>query len=54
MSTNSELAKALTEVNELKERVAIAEAKYHEATKKLIFLKETVLTVVDTKMSISK
>jgi hypothetical protein len=54
MSTDSELAKALTEVNELKERVAIAEAKYQEATKKLIFLKETVLTVVDTEMSISK
>jgi hypothetical protein len=54
MSPDSELAVALAEVTELKERVAIAEDKYNEATKKLIFLKETVLTVVDTKMSILK
>ena len=52
--TDSELTKALVEVTELKERVAMAEEKYHDATKKLIFLKETVLTVVDTEMSILK
>lgn len=48
---SSELAKAHAEVSGLKERVAIAERKYHEATKKLNFLKETVLTVVGTEMS---
>ena len=47
----SELVKALTEVAELKERVVIVERKYNEATKKLIFLKETVLTVIDAEMS---
>jgi hypothetical protein len=45
------LSKALAEVSELKELVATTEAKYHEATKKLIFLKETVLTVVDANIT---
>ena len=45
--TNEALVTALAKVSELKERVAIAESKYKEATKKLLFLKETVLTVVD-------
>ena len=53
-SDDTELTKALAQVTELKERIAMTEAKYHEATKKLIFLKETVLTVVDTEMSILK
>lgn len=47
-SNNEALVAALTKMAELQERVAIAEAKYKEATKKLLFLKQTVLTVVDT------
>jgi hypothetical protein len=47
-SSNEALVTALAKVTELKERVAITEAKHKEATKKLLFLKETVLTVVDT------
>jgi hypothetical protein len=49
-SNHEALVTALAKVAELKERVSVTETKYKEATKKLLFLKETVLTVVETDM----